>query len=134
MKFGYFKKRKRKKVSREELKYGEWLRTQRCLCCGWMWPIEAAHTGGMKHGAGWGRKSDHERRIPLCDRCHRDGPRSYHAVGSEPKWCDIHQINLDESVDRLRAAYAEAKGTSRPQPDRKGTEGPESIVTEATDG
>ena len=26
------------------------------------------------------------------------------------------------------------KGTSRPQPDRKGTEGPESIVTEATNG
>ncbi len=104
-------KRKRKKVSAEERKYGEFIRTQRCeSCCGvgLCFKVEAAHTGGMKHGAGWELKADWQRMIPLCRWCHRDGPRSYHAVGSEPKWCAMHRINLDTTVARLRAAYGEA--------------------------
>jgi len=84
--------------------YMAWVRTLPCLICG-TWrqgPCEAAHTG---HDGGMSMKASDRSCVPLCHRCHRTGPRSYHAIGRRAfaaLWC----LDFDAVVQRLNAQYA----------------------------
>ena len=80
--------------------YLAWVRTLPCLLCGAH--AEAAHTG---HDGGMGFKAADRSAIPLCHRCHRTGPQSYHAIGRRAfaaLWC----VDFDAVVERLNAQYA----------------------------
>ncbi len=106
------KKPKAKKISAEERKYAAWLRKQHCTACertpggSSARAIEAAHTGGLKHGAGTALKSDWRRMIPLCKWCHTLSPVSYHTLGEE-RWLEYRPIDLPAVIERLRREYEE---------------------------
>jgi hypothetical protein len=57
--------------------YLAWIRTLPCEVCKCEGRSEAAHTGD--HGLG--QKAPDPHTIPLCARCHRTGPQSYHRLG-----------------------------------------------------
>ena len=58
-------------------RYGAYIRMFPCIVCHYRYNIEAAHFG--PHGTGL--KASDKDRLPLCRRCHRVGPHSYHALG-----------------------------------------------------
>ncbi len=53
------------------------LRLFPCICCGSSRRIESAHFG--PHGLS--QKADDMDALPLCEVCHRTGPKAYHKIG-----------------------------------------------------
>lgn len=71
-----------------------------CVVCGSYRAVEAAHFGG--HGMGQ-RASDHDS-LPLCVKCHRIGPHSYHVLGGRC-FIDFHSLNVFLHQKRLQEFY-----------------------------
>ncbi len=88
-------------------KYLDFVRQQPCLVCYCYGSgerrREAAHTG--RNGKGMGIKADDRDAIPLCCRCHRLAPNSYHSFGDESKWAAHHGLDLPAIRKRLRGQY-----------------------------
>lgn len=82
--------------------YLKFIRSLFCMVCSRQWGIEAAHFG--PHGIG--QKASDLDTLPLCHRCHRTGPRSYHQLG-ERVFCEVHQIDPKRWIELLNAFYEE---------------------------
>ena len=82
-------------------RYRAWIRTFPCVVCNSARRIEAAHTGA--HGLG--QKSDSMKCLPLCERCHRTGPDSYHA--SAATFADRHQLDIPNLIEQFNELWAE---------------------------
>ena len=67
------------------------VRRQRCCACGEFPPVQAAHVRMAspecgKRATGIGERPDDRWSVPLCARCHLDGPDALHKVGEERFW------------------------------------------------
>ncbi len=76
-------------------KHLAFIRRLACLSCGVEPCGEAAHlrAASDKHGkpnAGVGAKPDDKWALPLCHRCHVEGPQAQHRVGERPFWQKLH--------------------------------------------
>ena len=82
--------------------YLRFVRMLCCVVCGSYRHIEAAHFGG--HGIG--QKASDVDTLPLCLRCHRLGPHSYHTLGAR-RFVEFHDLDVLAHQERLRQFYAE---------------------------
>lgn len=81
-------------------KYLAFVRKLCCVVCGSYRLVEAAHFG--PHGIG--QKSSDLEALPLCLRCHRTGPQSYHTLGAR-RFVDVHNLNVELHQKQCREGY-----------------------------
>jgi hypothetical protein len=83
--------------------YLRYIRQLSCVACG-KHPrqIEAAHFGPR----GLGQKSDDRQALPLCHKCHRTSPISYHELGPV-KFALAHKLDVAAQIAKLNAFYEE---------------------------
>lgn len=72
-----------------------WIAEKPCIGCGQSW-VEIAHIGLLFSNKTGGRLprrvgANKWAVIPLCVKCHRDGPRSIHNIG-ETQWFNEHDL------------------------------------------
>jgi hypothetical protein len=84
----YFKSGKPQPPERSQA-YLKFIRRFLCVCCGETRYVEAAHFG--PHGIG--QKASDFDALPLCPRCHRTGPHSYHKLGPVD-FALVHEIDI----------------------------------------
>jgi hypothetical protein len=73
-----------------------------CIVCTSYRLVEAAHFGA--HGIGQ-KSSDHDA-LPLCLRCHRTGPHSYHVMGAS-RFLEFHKLDVAKHQATCRKFYLE---------------------------
>lgn len=84
-------------------RYKRFIRQLPCCACGKRrWLIEAAHFGPR----GLGQKSSDRQTLPLCRRCHRTSPISYHALGPV-KFALAHKLDVGGLIEKLNRFYEE---------------------------
>lgn len=123
--------KRRRDPSKDEVHLGL-IRQCQCLAC-LVEPAEAAHVRYAdplrdKPMTGMGRKPADKWAVPLCPKCHRDGPGAQHSMGERQFWeahridplavcIELHRISttcrerrLDHemTVDLMRAAVRKA--------------------------
>jgi hypothetical protein len=76
------------------------LRKLCCIVCGSFRGVESAHFGA--HGLG--QKASDLDALPLCYRCHRVGPRSYHVLGAR-RFIEVHKLNIELHQRECREGY-----------------------------
>ncbi len=86
-------------------KFLAFIRKLCCVICGSYRLIEAAHFGA--HGLG--QKASDEDALPLCLRCHRTGPHSYHVLGAR-RFIEFHQLNVEFHRAQIREVWKRLKG------------------------
>jgi hypothetical protein len=82
--------------------YLAFIRKLPCSVCCKTWGIEAAHFGGR----GLGQKSSDLQTLPLCRKCHRTGPESYHTLGPR-RFAEVHQIDPEKLIAKLNSFWDE---------------------------
>jgi hypothetical protein len=83
-------------------KYLAMVRKLCCIVCGSYRLVEAAHFGPR----GIGQKSSDLDALPLCLRCHRTGPQSYHVLGAR-RFVAFHKLDVAKHQERIRKFYLE---------------------------
>ena len=83
-----------------DTKYLAFLRKLCCVVCGSYRMIEAAHFGAR----GMGQKASDLDALPLCLKCHRTGPRSYHTLGAR-RFIEAHALNVELHQQQCRDGY-----------------------------
>ena len=81
-------------------RYLAFLRKLCCIACGSFRSVEAAHFG--PHGIG--QKASDLDALPLCRKCHRTGPRSYHVLGAR-RFVEVHALNVELHQAQCRESY-----------------------------
>lgn len=81
-------------------KYLAYIRKLCCVACGSYRCIEAAHFGAR----GLGQKSSDLEALPLCLKCHRMGPKSYHTLGAR-RFVEVHAVNVELHQKQCQEAY-----------------------------
>jgi hypothetical protein len=81
-------------------KYLAMLRKLCCVVCGSFRSVEAAHMG--PHGMA--QKSSDLDALPLCVKCHRIGPKSYHVLGAR-RFIEVHALNVELHQKQCRTFY-----------------------------
>lgn len=83
--------------------YLSWIKGLPCTVCGASPPNDPAHigTGGLS------TKVPDYYTIPLCRRCHTDGPFSYHHLGSREAFSRVNGIVLEHEIFKLLVDYLE---------------------------
>lgn len=89
------------KPARDE-KFKAFVRKLCCVVCGSYRLVEAAHFG--PHGIG--QKSCDYTCLPLCLRCHRTGPKSYHTLGAR-RFVEVHRLNVATHQAKVLKFYRE---------------------------
>jgi hypothetical protein len=82
--------------------YKRFIRREPCCACGKAKRSEAAHFGPR----GLGQKSDDRQALPLCHKCHRTSPISYHELGPV-KFALAHKLDVAAQIAKLNAFYEE---------------------------
>lgn len=83
-------------------KYLAMVRKLCCIVCGSWRLVEAAHFG--PHGMN-SKASDHDT-LPLCRRCHRTNPNSYHNLGAR-RFIEVQNLDVRKHQERIRKFYFE---------------------------
>jgi len=81
----------------KEKRFEAFLDEQQCIGCG-RFGIEKHHVMQSMPSKRWRR--DHMCQIPVCPDCHR-GKQGIHGIGSEAKWCEINQIDIEQTMKML---------------------------------
>ncbi len=82
--------------------YLKFLRKLPCILCFSSRTVEAAHFGDR----GMGQRSSDYDALPLCVKCHRIGPKSYHVLGGR-RFLEVHKLNPGPHQERLQKFYRE---------------------------
>jgi hypothetical protein len=83
-----------------DCKYLAFIRKLCCCVCGSWRFVEAAHFGSR----GLGQKASDLDALPLCLRCHRTGPKSYHTLGAR-RFVEVHKLNVAMHQEQCREGY-----------------------------
>ena len=83
-----------------DYKYLAFIRKLCCCDCGSFRCVEAAHFGAH----GMGQKASDLDALPLCLRCHRTGPKSYHTLGAR-RFRDVHELDVEGLQKQCREGY-----------------------------
>jgi hypothetical protein len=76
------------------------LRLFPCICCGSCRRIESAHFG--PHAIG--QKADDMDALPLCEACHRTGPKAYHKLGPVD-FALVHCLDIQNLQEYFRGMW-----------------------------
>lgn len=82
--------------------YLKFLRKLPCIVCFSSRTVESAHFGDR----GMGQRSSDYDALPLCVKCHRMGPKSYHVLGGR-RFIEVHGLNVKAHQERLQKFYRE---------------------------
>ena len=85
-------------------KFLAFIRKLCCVVCGSYRLVEAAHFGAH----GMGQKASDLDALPLCLKCHRTGPQSYHTLGAR-RFIEVHKLNVAMHQAQVRAAWDRVK-------------------------
>ena len=85
-------------------KYKTFIRKLPCCACGSRKRVEAAHFG--PHGIS--QKASDRDTLPLCRKCHRTSPISYHELGPA-KFALAHKLHPKKQIAYLNQWYDERK-------------------------
>jgi len=73
----------------EDSAYLRFIRLFPCVCCGTARRVEAAHIGPR----GLSQRTSDFTALPICGKCHREGPTALHRVGPEA-FQSIHGLDF----------------------------------------
>ena len=79
--------------------YRRFVRGHCCALCGSWRGVECAHSG--PHGIS--EKADDRTGVPLCRRCHRTGPASYHKLGR--RFFLTHGLDVERITGELQSQF-----------------------------